>query len=91
MKRIVLLSLILMSSQSFAKEINVKVSGMVCSMCAQGIKKKFTALAEVKSINVDLDNKLVKINTKEAAELSDEQITNIIKEAGYNVSNIERK
>lgn len=91
MKEIILLGLILVSSSSFAKEINVKVSGMVCSMCAQGIKKKFTALSEVNSINVDLDNKLVKIDTKEGTDLSDEQISNIIKEAGYNVSNIERK
>lgn len=83
--------LLMMSVNGFAEEINVKVNGMVCSMCAQGIQKKFKALPEVKSLEVDLDKKFVKIQSQDNAKISDETITNLIKEAGYNVERIERK
>jgi copper chaperone CopZ len=87
----VLLVLLLMSGNVFADEISVKVQGMVCSMCAQGIKKKFSAIKEVKTINVNLDQKLVSISTEEGRNINDETIKKIITEAGYNVANIERK
>lgn len=83
--------LLMMSVSSFAEEINVKVNGMVCSMCAQGIQKKFKTLPEVKSLDVDMDKKVVKIISQDNTKLSDETITNLIKEAGYHVERIERK
>lgn len=88
-KLIVILSFFSLSA--FAGEINVKVSGMVCSMCAQGIQKKFSKVDSVKSLTVNLDNKVVQIQTKEGQDVSDKVINELIKEAGYNVANIERK
>lgn len=90
MKVFILMSLLL-STGAFAKEINVKVQGMVCSMCAQGIKKKFSAIESVEKINVNLDQKIVTINTKQDLDVDDAEIQKIIKEAGYNVAGIERK
>ena len=91
MKKVMAAMICFLSLSAFAGEINVKVSGMVCSMCAQGIKKKFTALDAVKDINVNLDNKFVQIQTKDGQDVSDDKINELIKEAGYNVANIERK
>jgi copper chaperone CopZ len=91
MKKIVCLCLMLYSFASFAKEINVKVSGMVCSMCAQGIQKKFSTIPEVKSLDVNLDKKIVYILTHDDKDVDDSTITKLITEAGYNVANIERK
>jgi copper chaperone CopZ len=91
MKKALVFGFLLITSNVMASEINVKVNGMVCSMCAQGIKKKFSQLKEVKEINVNLDNKLVSIVTNEHQEVSNEKIKEIITEAGYNVANIERK
>lgn len=92
MKKFVLIAAVLsLSTAAFAKEINVQVKGMVCSMCAQGIQKKFSKIPEVKEIKVDLDKKIVTIQTNEDKDLPDAQITKIITEAGYNVANIERK
>jgi periplasmic mercuric ion binding protein len=85
------LALMIFSSTAFAGEIHVKVQGMVCSMCAQGITKKFKDLKEVKTVDVNLDNKFVKIMTNDGLDVSDEKVTEIIKEAGYNVAAIERK
>jgi periplasmic mercuric ion binding protein len=86
-----LMVLFLISSNVFAGEISIKVQGMVCSMCAQGIKKKFSAIKEVKAIDVNLDQKFVTITTEEGKNVADEQIKTIITEAGYNVASIERK
>jgi copper chaperone CopZ len=79
------------SLTAMAGEIQVKVSGMVCSMCAQGIQKKFGSLPEVQSLKVNMDDKIVNIQTKEGKDLSDSVITKLITEAGYNVAAIERK
>jgi mercuric ion binding protein len=91
MKKLMVAMMCLISVSGFASEINVKVSGMVCSMCAQGIKKKFSQIDAVKEINVNLDNKFVQIQTKDGQDVSDAKINELIKEAGYNVANIERK
>lgn len=91
MKRIVALTLLLSSFSTFAESIQIKVSGMVCTMCAQGIQKKFSALPEVEKLEVNMDNKVVNITTKEGQTLSDEVIKKHITEAGYNVASIERK
>jgi len=91
MKKLVLVSLMMMTLNVFAETVDVKVSGMVCSMCAQGIQKKFSGQESVKKLNVDMDNKLVTIETKDGATISDETIKSLITEAGYNVAEITRK
>ena len=90
MKAILFLAL-LVPTLSFADSIQVKVQGMVCSMCAQGIQKKFSAVKEVSKVEVNLDDKLVSIETKGKGDVSDAAITKIITEAGYNVAKIDRK
>jgi len=91
MKKMFILSFLFLSSTVFAKDIAVTVNGMVCSLCAQGIQKKFKSMDEVKEIKVDLDKKIVLISTKDDKDINDSTIKEIITEAGYNVSNIERK
>lgn len=81
----------MLSLSALAGEISVKVNGMVCSMCAQGIQKKFKAHSEVKSLDVNLDSKIVSLKLQEGKDLSDSIITKTIQEAGYNVESIERK
>lgn len=73
-----------------AEEIKVTVKGMVCSFCAQGIKKNFSKLPEVESVTPDLEKKLVVINTKSGQTLTDERLKEVITEAGYEVAEIER-
>lgn len=91
MKGILMVLVFSLSSVAYAKDISVKVSGMVCAMCAQGIQKKFKKLPEVKKIKVDLDSKVVTIQTKKEKDVTDEVIKKLITEAGYNVTSIERK
>jgi copper chaperone CopZ len=74
-----------------AEEITATVKGMVCSFCAQGIKKTFGKNEHVEKVEVDLDNKLVKLKVKEGHVLTDEVITKAIADAGYDVLKIERE
>jgi copper chaperone CopZ len=91
MKKLLLVTLMLGALNVMAETVDVKVSGMVCSMCAQGIQKKFSGQDSIKKLNVDMDNKLVTIETKDGATISDDTIKTLITEAGYNVADIKRK
>ena len=48
-----------------ADTIRATVNGVVCGFCATGIEKTFRAQPEVKTIDVDLENRLVTIQTKQ--------------------------
>jgi len=89
--RAILFTTLFLSSTAFAAEIVISVKGMVCSMCAQGIEKKFKKLDAVEAIKVNLDDKRVSVQTKGGQDVADEQIKTIITEAGYSVERIERK
>jgi cation transport ATPase len=56
-----------------ADTIRVTVNGTVCVLCATGIEKTFKAQPEVKTVDVDLENKLVTIQTKQGKTLEDEK------------------
>lgn len=81
------LSVLLAASVSFAGETQeVKVKGMVCSFCAQGIEKKFKERAEVQDIQVDLKGKTVKLTFKDGQKISNDEIAALLKDAGYEAS-----
>lgn len=86
MKMLLLLAT-LFALPAFATETTVAVKGMVCSMCAQGIEKKFTD-AGIDKVVVSLEEKAVHLTGK---DLSDEEIRKIITWAGYEAGAISRK
>ena len=93
MKKLLLIALIsiVIPGLAAAEEIKITVKGMVCSFCAQGIKKQFSSIPGVEKVEPNLDQKLVVVTTKVNANLPDEKIKEVIKDAGYDVVNIERK
>ena len=64
-------------------EIHVNVKGMVCAFCVNGIKKSFSKLNEVKSVDVSLEKKFVHLSLKDGQTLDSDQILKILEEAGY--------
>ena len=80
------------SSLSFAaaNKIKVQVNGMVCSFCSQGITKKFKAHPSIEDVKVSMEQKEVDLTLKEGKEISDSEITSLIKDAGVNVDKIVR-
>lgn len=83
-------AILLLPGVTFAEEVTVTVKGMVCSFCAQGLKKTFGKKENVKGIQVDLEKKVVKVETLDGKPLSDDEIKSTIKDAGFDVLNIER-
>ena len=73
-----------------AEDLKIQVNGMVCSFCAQGIKKTFGKQDAVDNIKVDLDSKVIEIKLKQGKTLTDEEVTTLIKDSGYDVVSIER-
>ena len=74
-----------------ADTIKATVNGMVCGFCATGIEKTFKAQPEVKTVDVDLENKLVTIQTKQGKTLEDSRIKKLLGNAGYSVVAVARQ
>jgi mercuric ion binding protein len=74
-----------------ADTIRATVNGMVCGFCATGIEKTFKAQPEVKTVDVDLQNKLVTIQTKQGQKLDDARIKKLLGNAGYSVVAVVRQ
>lgn len=74
-----------------AEEVVATVKGLVCSFCAQGIKKTFAKHPDVLDTKVDLDSKLVTLTLKDGNTVPDEEIEKLITDAGYAVLKIERE
>ena len=92
MRKLLLATAIVLFSQAASAEtILAKVNGLVCAFCATGIEKTFKAESAVNTVHVDLESKLVTINTKADQKMDDATITKLITDAGYTVVGIERK
>jgi copper chaperone CopZ len=79
-----------LSATAYAGTIKATINGMVCSFCATGIEKIFKAQPEVKTVDVDLQKKLVTITTKEGQTIDDTKLRKLIANAGYSVVSIDR-
>lgn len=82
--------LFLSTSWANASQIDVDVNGLVCEFCAVTIEKNFNKRPEVKEVRVDLEAKKVFIDLKTNQAITDELITEIILNNGYNVVKINR-
>jgi cation transport ATPase len=87
----VIMATLLISSSAFAIEtIKMQVNGLVCAFCAQGIDKKVRALPQTQDVYVNLKQKVVLVEEKEGQVISDVDLTELVKKAGYTVVKIER-
>lgn len=94
--QLIFFSLILLASavqptKALGETINIKVKGMVCSLCAHGLNKKLSELPVVKAIFIEFEGQTVKLELKEGTKLSDSEIIKLVKASGYEVGKIERE
>jgi copper chaperone CopZ len=82
--------LLLTSLAISAETIEMKVNGLVCAFCAQGIEKTLRKQAATQDVFVSLKEGLVAIALKPDADLSDDSLRGLLKEAGYTVVSIQR-
>ncbi|PRC90727.1 heavy-metal-associated domain-containing protein [Solimicrobium silvestre] len=87
----VILATIVMANtaQAAVQTIKAEVNGMVCAFCAQGIDKKLRELPQIKAVYVNLKHKIVAVELKEDQTLSESTVKDVVKNAGYDVVNIQ--
>ena len=93
MKKINLLLLVafLVPTFAWADSYVLTVEGLVCDFCAQGIEKKLNKEfkdQKIQNIHVDLNDKKV---TFDADKIDEKKLGVLIKDAGYNLKNIDVK
>lgn len=81
---------LLLSATANAATIEMKVNGLVCGFCAQGIEKTLRKNPATADVVVSLENKLVAIATKEGQDISDAELKKALTDSGYDVKAIER-
>jgi copper chaperone CopZ len=90
-KKLCLLTVgLLAGAAASAATIEMKVHGLVCGFCAQGIEKILRENPATDGVVVSLENKLVVVTTREGTDISDAVLTKAITEAGYSVKGITR-
>jgi copper chaperone CopZ len=91
MKRILSAAIALaLAGAAQAGTIEMKVYGLVCGFCAQGIEKTLRKNPATSDVIVSLEDKLVAIGTKEGQDISDAELTRALTDAGYDVKGIAR-
>ena len=86
-----LIVIAILSNFANAEILRASVPEIDCQGCVTSIKDRLKQEKEISSINVDLKTKVVTIVTAEGATLSDEQVRALVKDAGYDVSTLERE
>tara|TARA_E500000178_G_C16837012_1_gene668778 strand:+ start:464 stop:775 length:312 start_codon:yes stop_codon:yes gene_type:complete len=71
--------------------LTISVHGLVCDFCARSIEKLFSKKESVKSIDVNLENMIITINLKKGKKLNDDIVRQVIKDSGYDVTEINRE
>ena len=86
----VIISLVVCSLAA-ADIIKATIKGTACDLCESAIKDSFRAQPEVKTVDVDLENKLVTIQTRQGHTMDDSKIKKLLRNAGYFVVAIARE
>ncbi len=80
----------LASAVAQAATIEMRVYGLVCAFCAQGISKTLRKYPATSDVVVSLENKLVAVATHEGQDIPDAELTKALTNAGYDVKIITR-
>ncbi len=93
LKTLTALTLALLTTLAAAQanqSITMKVDGLVCAFCAQGIEKKLKGFAATEGVYVNLEHGLVAMGLKAAQDVPDATLTSTLADAGYTVKGISR-
>lgn len=82
--------LLLVSHAAGAITIEMKVNGLVCAFCAQGITKTLRAQTQTSDVLVSLEHGVVAMTLKPDTDLSDTMLKDALTDAGYTVTAISR-
>ena len=87
---ITLIALTLAAGAAHADTIEMKVYGLVCGFCAQGIDKTLRRNPATADVFVSLENQLVAVATQPGQDISDAELKKALTDSGYDVKAITR-
>ncbi len=90
MKKLLICSFALLSGVASADTIEMKVFGLVCGFCAQGIEKTLRKNPATADVLVSLESGLVAVATQEGKDIPDADLTRALTDSGYDVKAIMR-
>lgn len=73
-----------------ADTIEMKVYGLVCGFCAQGIDKTLRKNPATADVYVSLENQLVAVATVPGKDITDPELRKALTDSGYDVKAITR-
>ena len=82
--------LMLAAFSAQAGTIEMKVYGLVCGFCAQGVEKMLRKNPATEGVLVSLEKEIVAVTTKPGTDITDAELTKAITDAGYSVKRITR-
>ncbi len=89
-KSLCIAALLCLSVTVRADTIEMKVFGMVCGFCAQGVETKLRKIPETVDVIVSLETQLVAVQTRDGTDISDDDLRAAITAAGYDLKSITR-
>lgn len=84
------LMLALVSISALAETIEMKVNGLVCAFCAQGIEKTLRKNPVITDVVVSLEDKLVAVEVTPGTDIPDQDFRKALTDSGYDVKAITR-
>jgi len=90
MKKLSFIAFALFIGAANAGTIEMKVYGLVCGFCAQGIEKTLRKNPATADVVVSLEHKLVAVATRDGQDISDADLTKALTDSGYDVKGIAR-
>lgn len=95
MKKVILaiaMSIVMIqTAQAAGTQYEMRVDGLACPFCAYGVEKKLKAIKGTSNISVDLDKGLVKVETAEGVDLSEEQMKKLFNDSGFTYRSMKKK
>lgn len=90
MKKLTICLFALLCASAHADTIEMKVYGLVCGFCAQGIDKTLRKNPATADVFVSLEHKLVAVATREGQDIPDAELKQALQDSGYDVKAITR-
>jgi copper chaperone CopZ len=90
MRKMLFCAFALISGIANADTIEMKVYGLVCGFCAQGIDKTLRRNPATADVIVSLEHQLVAVATRDGQDISDAVLTKALTDSGYDVKGITR-
>lgn len=90
----ILLSVILLwnsAALAAGTQYELRVDGLSCPFCSYGIEKKLKKTNGVGSVDIDLERGVVVVKVREGMELTESQLKQIVKDAGFTLRSITEK